>query len=92
MTEATDGVQLRQGVSTSRVVATNCRLSVAEATKVAEMAHDSLARAIRPSHTMHDGDTIFALATGAVDEDATRAGILAADVFADAILRAVWPR
>ncbi len=48
------------------VVATNVALSKVEATKVAQMAHDGLARAIRPVHTPWDGDTLFALATGAV--------------------------
>ncbi|HXV99488.1 MAG TPA: P1 family peptidase [Anaerolineae bacterium] len=46
------------------VVATNALLSKEAANKVAQMAHDGLARAIRPVHTMFDGDTIFALATG----------------------------
>src|SRR5690606_25725783 len=43
------------------VVATNAKLDKAQATKVAQMAHDGLARTIRPAHTMLDGDTIFAL-------------------------------
>lgn len=46
------------------VVATNALLSKEAVNKVAQMAHDGLARAIRPAHTMFDGDTIFALATG----------------------------
>jgi L-aminopeptidase/D-esterase-like protein len=46
------------------VVATNIELTKAQATKVAQMAHDGIARAIRPAHTMFDGDTIFALSTG----------------------------
>jgi len=46
------------------VVATNAALTKVEATKVAQMAHDGLARVIRPAHTMLDGDTIFALTTG----------------------------
>jgi L-aminopeptidase/D-esterase-like protein len=46
------------------VVATNARLSKEGANKVAQMAHDGLARAVRPAHTMLDGDTIFALGTG----------------------------
>ena len=55
------------------VVATNVALTKAEATKVAQMAHDGLARAIRPVHTPWDGDTLFALSTGAVTTDqATR--------------------
>jgi L-aminopeptidase/D-esterase-like protein len=46
------------------VIATSADLSVAEATRLAAVAHDGLARAVRPAHSMFDGDTIFALATG----------------------------
>ncbi|HET7217492.1 MAG TPA: P1 family peptidase [Vicinamibacterales bacterium] len=77
--------------TTIGVVATNATLTKTQATKVAQMAHDGLARAIVPAHTSGDGDAIFALATG------TRAGAapldtigaLAADAMADAIVRAV---
>ncbi len=71
------------------VVATNARLSKPEATKVAQMAHDGLARAIRPAHTMLDGDTVFALSAGAVHADVTAVGAFAAEVVALAVLRAV---
>lgn len=50
--------------TTIGVVATDAILTKAQARKVAQMAHDGLARAIRPAHTMFDGDTIFCLATG----------------------------
>jgi L-aminopeptidase/D-esterase-like protein len=50
--------------TTIGVVATDGRLNKAQAQKVAQMAHDGLARSIRPSHTMFDGDTIFCLSTG----------------------------
>jgi len=50
--------------TTIAVIATNAQLTKAQAQKVAEMAHDGMARAMRPSHTMFDGDTIFVLATG----------------------------
>jgi L-aminopeptidase/D-esterase-like protein len=89
---------LRSGASRTRpgehttlgVVATNARLTKIQATRVAQMAHDGFARAIYPSHTSNDGDTIFALATGARDGDAdpSRIGALAADVMATAIVRA----
>jgi L-aminopeptidase/D-esterase-like protein len=46
------------------VVATDARLTKAEARKLAGAAHDGLARAVRPAHSMFDGDTIFAAATG----------------------------
>jgi L-aminopeptidase/D-esterase-like protein len=70
------------------VVATNARLTKAEATKVAQMAHDGVARTIRPAHTMLDGDTIFALSTGRLKADVTTIGTLAAEMMAQAILRA----
>jgi len=50
--------------TTIGVVATSAQLSKAEASKLASVAHDGLARAIRPAHSMFDGDTIFGLATG----------------------------
>jgi L-aminopeptidase/D-esterase-like protein len=50
--------------TTIGVVATDAALSKVQAQKVAQMAHDGLARAIRPAHTMFDGDTLFCLATG----------------------------
>jgi L-aminopeptidase/D-esterase-like protein len=71
------------------VVATNARLNKEEANKVAQMAHDGLARTIRPAHTMVDGDTIFALATGEHPGDVNIVGAYGAEVFAQAILRAV---
>jgi L-aminopeptidase/D-esterase-like protein len=71
------------------VVATNAKLTKAEATKVAQMAQDGLARTIRPAHTMLDGDTIFALATGEKKADPSTVGAFAAEVMTGAILRAV---
>ena len=50
--------------TTLGIIATDASLSVAQAQKVAQMAHDGMARAIRPAHTMFDGDTVFCLATG----------------------------
>jgi L-aminopeptidase/D-esterase-like protein len=71
------------------VIATNARLTKAGATKVAQMAQDGLARAIRPAHTMFDGDTIFALSTGVEQADVSMVGAFAAEVMAEAIVRAV---
>ncbi len=71
------------------VVATNAKFTKTEATKMAQMAQDGLARTIRPAHTMLDGDTIFALATGQKKADVSIVGAFAAEVFAQAILRAV---
>jgi L-aminopeptidase/D-esterase-like protein len=77
--------------TTLAVVATNARLTKDQATKVAQMAQDGLARAINPVHTPYDGDTVFALATGTLDaaSDTGAVGALAAEVVAEAIVRAV---
>lgn len=71
------------------VVAVNAKFSKAETSKIAQMAQDGLARAIRPAHTMFDGDTIFALATGPKTADVSIVGAFAAEAFAQACLRAV---
>jgi L-aminopeptidase/D-esterase-like protein len=71
------------------VVATNAKFNKAQVTKVAQMAQDGLARTIRPAHTMMDGDTVFALATGQRRADVSTVGAYAAEVLAQAILRAV---
>jgi L-aminopeptidase/D-esterase-like protein len=73
------------------VVATNVALTKTEATKVAQMAHDGLARAIRPVHTPWDGDTLFTLSSGTftLDQATLVVGALAADVVARAVVRAV---
>jgi L-aminopeptidase/D-esterase-like protein len=70
------------------VVAANADFTKAEATKVAQMAQDGLARTIRPAHTMLDGDTIFALATGGKKADVSTVGAYAAEAVAQAIVRA----
>ena len=76
--------------TTIGLVATNARLTKAQAHRIALMADDGFARAIYPSHTTGDGDTVFALATGqwSGDADVTQIGALAADVMARAIVRA----
>ena len=71
------------------VVATNAKLTKAQATKVAQMAQDGIARTIRPAHTMLDGDVIFALSTGSKKADVSTIGAYAAETMAEAILRAV---
>ncbi|MBZ5557489.1 MAG: P1 family peptidase [Acidobacteriia bacterium] len=82
--------------TTLGVIATNATLTKTQAKRVAQMAHDGFARAIYPAHTSGDGDAIFALATGTLapstasaPADASRIGALAADVMAEAIVRAV---
>lgn len=76
--------------TTIAVVATNARLSKTDVNRVALMADAGLARAISPAHTIGDGDTVFALATGrwSGEADASIVGALAAEVLADAIVRA----
>ena len=70
-------------------MAANARLTKAQASKVATMAHDGLARTIYPAHTMLDGDTLFALAMGEVEASVDLVGAIAADVLAEAVLRAI---
>jgi len=76
--------------TTIGVVATNAKLSKSLAARMALMADDGYARAISPSHTNGDGDTMFSLATGRWDgtADITVIGALAAEVVADAVVRA----
>ncbi len=71
------------------VVAVNADFSKVEMTRVAQMAQDGLARAVRPAHTQFDGDTIFALATGGKKADLSTVGAYAAEAVALAIVRAV---
>ncbi|GIW34230.1 P1 family peptidase [Meiothermus sp.] len=74
-------------------VATNAKLTKAQAQKVAQMAHDGIARAVFPAHTMFDGDVIFCLATGEVEiegpAELSRIGAVAADVFTRALVHGV---
>jgi L-aminopeptidase/D-esterase-like protein len=86
------GVELQEGTNTTiGLVATNVAFDKTQMTKIAQMAHDGLARTINPVHTLADGDTIFAVATGAVSMRANHGaiGALAADVMARAVVRAV---
>ena len=77
--------------TTIGVIATDAQLTKAQANKLATMAHDGLARTIRPVHTMTDGDTLFALATGGSGRpgDITVLGTMAAEATARAVLNAV---
>jgi L-aminopeptidase/D-esterase-like protein len=86
------GANPRPGENTTiGLVATNARLTKTEINRVALMADDGFARAINPSHTTGDGDTVFALATGrwAGEANVTIIGTLAAEAMAEAIVRAV---
>lgn len=76
--------------TTIGVVVTDLKLTRSQCLRVAQMAHDGLARTIRPSHTLYDGDALFALSTGfGPAGDANVVGIAAAEVVAQSVLRAV---
>ncbi len=76
--------------TTIGVVATDLQLTKTQCFRVAQMAHDALARTIRPSHTLYDGDAIFAISTGSGPAgDPNLVGIFAAEALTQAILRAV---
>jgi L-aminopeptidase/D-esterase-like protein len=75
--------------TTLAVVATNARLTKAQATKAAQMAQQGLVRTIVPVHTTLDGDLVISLATCEVEADLNAVGLAAADVVAEAVLRAV---
>jgi L-aminopeptidase/D-esterase-like protein len=81
--------------TTIAIVATDAALTKPEAKRLAIMAHDGMARALRPSHACFDGDTIFAAATGTAPKvpsigDRIEIGMAAADCLARAIARAVY--
>jgi L-aminopeptidase/D-esterase-like protein len=71
------------------VVATDARLDKEATNKVAQMAHDGIARAVRPAHTMLDGDTLFALSTGSRKVDVNLVGACAAEAVARSIVNAI---
>ena len=77
--------------TTLAVVATDALLTKAQAHRLAQVAHDGLARSINPVHTMSDGDTVFALGTGKAGQTLgmMRLATLAAEVTARAVVRAV---
>jgi L-aminopeptidase/D-esterase-like protein len=77
------------GNTTLAVVMTNAAFDKTRLCKIAGMAHDGYARAIRPVHTSADGDSIFALSVGSVAADQDLVGVLAAEAVSEAIRRAV---
>jgi L-aminopeptidase/D-esterase-like protein len=82
--------RLRWGQNTTLcVVATNARLSKTETTKVAQMAHDGLARTIYPVHTTVDGDVAFAASLGEVETAPDIVGAWGAKAVSEAVMRAV---
>jgi L-aminopeptidase/D-esterase-like protein len=90
--------QLRQGVqprsvagtnTTLGVVATNAGLSKPQAQKLAQLAQHGLVRGLSPAHTRFDGDIVFAVSTGTQTADVTRVGLVAAELLATCLGRAV---
>ena len=82
-----------RGNTTIAIVATDAKLTKAEATRLATAAHDGIARAIVPAHTPMDGDLVFAASTGirtAEAQDRLLLGHVAATCLARAIARAVY--
>lgn len=75
--------------TTLGVVITNAQFDKTRLCKIAGMAHDGYARAIRPVHTTADGDSIYAVSLGTVQADQDVVGALGEQVMAEAILRAV---
>lgn len=75
--------------TTLALVATNAQFQRVEITKIAQMAQDGLARAIRPAHTPFDGDMVFAISCGKEQASLLAVGALAAELVAAAIVSAV---
>ncbi|MED4783036.1 P1 family peptidase [Brevibacillus choshinensis] len=75
--------------TTIAVVASNANLNKVQANKIAQMAHNGLAKTIHPVHTMSDGDTVFAVATGGVDASVNLVGALCVEVLAEAVVNAI---
>jgi L-aminopeptidase/D-esterase-like protein len=74
--------------TTISVIVTNAKLTKAQCNKIAQLAQDGYARAIRPVHTIWDGDTVFTMATGDVNADMLMVGSLAVEAMERAILNA----
>jgi L-aminopeptidase/D-esterase-like protein len=75
--------------TTLGVVATNARLSKPQAQKLAQLAQHGLIRGLSPAHTLFDGDIVFAVSTGTQTAEVTRVGLVAAELLAICLGRAV---
>lgn len=85
-----DGKKIWNGTNTTLgCIVTNGHFTKAECTRLSQIGHDGIARAIKPSHTSADGDAIFTMASGDVEADFDSAGVLAAYVVQMAIIRGV---
>ena len=81
--------RLLYGNTTIGCVITNAALSKVQANNLASVAHNGLARTIRPVHTQHDGDTLFCISKGSVQADSSMLGVMAEEAVARAVLGAV---
>ena len=77
------------GNTTIGVVFTNAEFDKTRLCKIAGMSHDGLARSVNPVHTSADGDSIYAVSAGSLQADQDLVGAMAAEVFSEAIIRAV---
>lgn len=84
-----DVTDLYAGNTVIGVVATNAKLTKSEANKLASVAHDGLARAVRPAHTSFDGDSLFTMATGETCANFNVVALMAARAVETAIVRGV---
>ena len=75
--------------TTIGVIATDAALTKAQCQKMAGIGHDGIARAVRPVHTLFDGDTLFALATGSGPSPDPREQTAIMEVGADCVARAI---
>jgi len=98
LTLADTAEQLRRGATprldagtntTLGIVATNAKLSKPQARKLAQLAQHGLVKGLSPAHTLYDGDTVFAVSTGAHPADPIQLGIVAADLVAESLNAAV---
>lgn len=85
-----NSMEIRFGNTTLAVVVTNANLSKAEVTQVARMAQGGVCKAISPSHSPYDGDTVFAVSAGDIKADVLRVGSISSDLMVEAILDAVF--
>lgn len=77
------------GNTTLAAIITNAKFTKSQLCKISGMAHDGIARSIRPVHTSADGDSVYALSVGNVDADIDLVGTLAAEIVSEAIIRAI---
>lgn len=87
--EMQQNIGFQQNNTTLSVVATNAALDRQQLTKVAQMGQNGIARSVRPSHTMMDGDIVFALSTGDKVADVSIVGAFACEIVARSVVRAV---